>query len=194
MLGVKIIWYTLGYKERGEKMYIELKTERLILRHYGLSDFDDVHEYAGDKDDIKYMLFLPNETEEDTREFLRDVESEWAKDEPDYYEFGLILDGKLIGGVGLYMEDNRTKAELGWTLNKRFRGKGYVTEAAKAIMKYAIDEFHVTEIFAHCDTRNIPSARVMERLGMELESEGDRHYDRTGEDAREYKYSIHICI
>lgn len=169
-------------------MYIELKTERLTLRPYGLADFADVHEYAGDKDDIKYMLFLPNETEEDTKIFLKSVEEEWAKDVPDYYEFGLILDGKLIGGVGLYMEDNRTKAELGWTLNKRFRGKGYVTEAAKAIMEFAKNEFKVIEIFAHCDTRNIPSANVMRRLGMELESEGDRHYDRTGEDAREYKF------
>lgn len=169
-------------------MYIELKTERLTLRPYGLADFADVHEYAGDKDDIKYMLFLPNETEEDTKIFLKSVEEEWAKDVPDYYEFGLILDGKLIGGVGLYMEDNRTKAELGWTLNKRFRGKGYVTEAAKAIMEFAKNEFKVTEIFAHCDTRNVPSANVMRRLGMELESEGDRHYDRTGEDAREYKF------
>ena len=171
-------------------MYVELTTPRLTLRPYGLADFADVHEYAGDKDDIKYMMFLPNETEEDTRKFLRDVEAEWAKDEPDYYEFGLILDGKLIGGVGLYMEENRTKAEFGWTLNKRFRGKGYVTEAARAIMDYAINALHVTEIFAHCDTRNVPSANVMKRLGMELESEGDRHYDRTGEDAREYKYTF----
>lgn len=173
-------------------MYIELKTERLTLRPYGLADFADVHEYAGDTEDIKYMLYLPNETEEDTRKFLRDVEAEWAKDEPDYYEFGLILDGKLIGAVGLYMEDNRTKAELGWTLNKKFRGAGYVTEAAKAVMEYAIKELHVTEVFAHCDTRNIPSANVMKRLGMVLEHEGARHYDRTGEDAREYKYSLEV--
>lgn len=173
-------------------MYIELKTKRLTLRPLGIADFADVHEYAGDKDDIKYMLFLPNETQEDTKKFLCDVENEWSKDEPDYYEFGLILDGKLIGGVGLYMEDNRTKAELGWTLNKRFRGKGYITEAAKSIMEYAVEKFHVTEIFAHCDTRNVPSANVMKRLGMELESEGPRHYDRTGEDAREYKYSLKI--
>ena len=170
-------------------MYIELKTARLTLIPYGLAEFADVHEYAGDKEDIKYMLFLPNETNEDTRKFLRDIEAEWAKDEPNYYEFGVILDGKLIGGVGLYMEDNRTKAELGWIFNKKFRGKGYATEAAKAVMDYAVNELKVTEVFAHCDTRNVPSANVMKRLGMVLEHEGDRHYDRTGEDAREYKYT-----
>ena len=170
-------------------MYIELKTPRLTLRPYGLGDFADVHEYAADKEDIKYMLYLPHETEEETKKLLSDIESQWAKDEPDYYEFGLILDDKLIGCVGLYMEDNRTRAELGWTLNKRFRGNGYITEAAKAIMEYAINELHVIEVFAHCDTRNTPSANVMKRLGMVLESEGDRHYDRTGEDAREYKYT-----
>lgn len=171
-------------------MYIELKTPRLTLRPYGLAELADVHEYAGDKEDIKYMMYLPNETEEDTRRFLRDITAEWEKDEPDYYEFGAILDGKLIGGVGLYMEDNRTKAELGWIFNKRFRGMGYATEAARAVMEFAINELHVAEVFAHCDTRNIPSANVMKRLGMVLEHEGDRHYDRTGEDAREYKYTF----
>ncbi len=173
-------------------MYIELRTPRLMIRPLDINDFADVHEYAGDKEDIKYMLFLPNETEDDTKKFLCDSAKEWAKDKPDYYEFAVILDEKLIGGVGLYMEDNRTKAELGWIFNKRFRGKGYATEAAKAVMDYAINELNVTEVFAHCDTRNFASANVMKRLGMELEHEGLRHYDRTGEGAREYKYTFHI--
>ena len=39
-------------------MYIELTTPRLTLRPYGLAELADVHEYAGDKEDIKYMLYL----------------------------------------------------------------------------------------------------------------------------------------
>lgn len=170
-------------------MYIELKTERLTLRPYGLADLEAVHEYAGDND-IKYMLFLPNATEEDTKKFLRDVESQWEKDEPDYYEFAAILDGELIGAVGAYMEDNRTKCELGWTFNKKYRGYGYATEAARAVCNFVTKELKVTEIFAHCDTRNTPSANVMRKLGMSQVYEGPRYYERTGEHAREYKYSM----
>ena len=175
-------------KKWRENMHMELTTPRLKLRPYGMSDFDDVYEYVCDKDDIKYMMFLPKRDEQETKDFLREVESQWAKDEPDYYEFGAILDGKLIGAVSVYMEENSTKAELGWIFNKKFRGMGYATEATKAVMEFAIKELHVDEVFACCDTRNKPSEKLMKRLGMELECEQDRCYSHTGEKATEYKY------
>lgn len=169
-------------------MYIELKTERLILRPLSVKDIEDVYEYVGDKEDIKYMVYLPKKDKQETKEFLREVETQWAKTEPENYEFGIVLDERVIGTVTLYMEDNRTKAELGWIINKKFRGMGYATEASKAAMDFAIDKLGVKELFAHCDTRNKASESVMKRLGMKYEHEGPRHYDRTGEDAREYKY------
>ena len=172
-------------------MYIELKTQRLMLRPYGLADFESVHEYASDRE-IKYMLYLPNATEEDTKNFLKDVEGQWAKEQPDYYEFGAILDGKLIGAVGAYMEENHTKCELGWIFNKNYRGYGYATVAAKAVADFVKANLKVTEIFARCDSRNEQSAKVMQKLGMTKEYEGPRYYERTGEHAREDKYSMQL--
>lgn len=51
-------------------MYCELKTERLLLRPMRLTDLEDVHEYASDKDNARYMFFLPNDTVTDTEAFL----------------------------------------------------------------------------------------------------------------------------
>ena len=173
-------------------MYIKLKTERLILRPLQMEDLQAVYEYAGDKEDIKYMVYLPKESIDETRNFLKEVCEQWEKEQPDYYEFGVALGEKIIGAISIYMEDNGTKAELGWIINKNYRGMGYATEASRAAMDFAIKELGVTEIFAHCDIRNIPSANLMKKLGMTFEHEGDRHYDRTGEDAREYKYVLTI--
>lgn len=79
-------------------------------------------------------------------------------------------------------------AEIGWILNKRYRGHGYVTEASQTLLEFAVKELGVSSVFACCDVRNVASVRVMENLGMEFHREQERLYVRTGETAREYKY------
>lgn len=51
-------------------------TERLRLRPLCLDDLPTVHEYAGDVENTKYMIFLPNATEQESEAFLRKVEEE----------------------------------------------------------------------------------------------------------------------
>ena len=59
-----------------------------------------------------------------------------------------------------------------------------------AVHRYASDRA-LTRLVAHCDARNRPSARLMERLGMTLEdAEGERTYPKTGETARELCYAM----
>ena len=66
-------------------MYYEIKTERLLLRPLSINDLNTVHEYASDIDNSRFMLRLPNETIEETAEFLIDVTKEWAKSQPEFY-------------------------------------------------------------------------------------------------------------
>ena len=51
-------------------MYLEIKTERLLLRPMDISDLEIVHEYASDKENTKYLRFGPNDTIEETMTFL----------------------------------------------------------------------------------------------------------------------------
>ena len=51
---------------------MELVSERLILREFSHADFEDVHGYASNLENIKYMIWGPN-SEEDTIEFLDDI-------------------------------------------------------------------------------------------------------------------------
>lgn len=98
-------------------IYPEIKTERLLLRPLNVSDLHGVHKYASDEENTLYMYHLPRKIEE-TTEFLSSITREWKKDIPSFYEFAIELDGKLIGSISVYLNDNRDTGDLGWILNK----------------------------------------------------------------------------
>ena len=76
---------------------IELKTKRLILRPIRLGDEEAIHEYAGDKS-ITMMFFLPNDTFEETCEFVKRNVSEWQSEDQTDFEFVILYNGRIIGG------------------------------------------------------------------------------------------------
>ena len=168
-------------------MNIELQTKRLILRPLQLDDLEALYEYTGDSEGIKYMLFLPHESLQEAKKFLQDAVAEWAKENPSYFEFGMELDGKLIGTMSAYREDDGREIEFGWVIHRDYRGQGFVTEAALAVKAFAIENLKPVRLTAHCDKRNLASARVMERIGLCFAGEGMREY-RNGEKAAEYAY------
>ena len=168
-------------------MYIELKTERLRLRPLRMDDLQALFEYTGDREAIRYMLYLPHESLEEAEEFLRETVNEWEKEEPSYFEFAMELDGKLIGTMSAYKEDEGEEVEFGWVLRKDYRGQGFAVEAALAVKKFAVETLKPKRLVAHCDKRNPASARVMERIGLSFAEEGTREY-RNGETAAELAY------
>lgn len=66
--------------------------------------------------------------------------------------------------------------EIGWRLIPEHNGKGYATEAAKAIIAFAADQVGATYLVAVADPDNVPSQRVMQRLGMTFKAI-EEHYD-----------------
>ena len=172
---------------------LTITTQRLTLRPLNESDLATTYEYASNPANTQYMLYLPSKTIDDTKNFLQRVSSEWQKEIPSYYEFAVTLDNHHIGAVSIYLNDSRTEAELGWIINLKYQGRGYATEAAKAVMQYSLDALKVNRIVAHCDYRNDASANVMRKIGMTLErSDGFRRYRDTEEDIPELMYSLNV--
>lgn len=168
-------------------MDIELQTERLRLRPLCMKDLKALYEYSGDKESIRYMLFLPHETLEEAKEFLEATVAEWAKEQPSYFEFGMEYEGKLIGTMSAYKEDEGREVEFGWVLHKDYRGMGFAVEAAIAVKQFVVEQLRPERLTAHCDKRNQASARVMEKIGLCFVGEGEREY-RSGERAVELAY------
>ena len=172
---------------------MELKTQRLLLRPLVSDDWKAVHEYASDVENTRYMTFLPNDTEEETRDFVAWAAGEWQKEKPETCEFAILLQGKLIGACSVAISEDRREGEMGWILNKRYWGQGYMTEAALAVRNFAIRELGLMRLIATCDSRNQASWRVMEKLSFRLEKEYEgRVYPKTGEKACERLYSLTV--
>ena len=161
-----------------------------MIRPIETDDCEAIHKYAGDPS-IDMMMFLPNETYEETKKFTEFAVSEWVKEEPEDMEFVILLNGEIIGGVNLERCEDDRIFEIGWTIRKDFRGNGYATEAAKALTDYAFNELNAEKVQAHCDSRNLASEKVMKKIGMTLvDDTGTRYYPKTGITSGEYLYAI----
>ena len=62
------------------------------------------------------------------------------------------------------------RAELGWVLHPDHAGRGYATEAVRALLRVAFEDLGVCRVTANCFTDNVASWRLMERVGMRLET------------------------
>lgn len=134
-----------------------------------ITDFKDVHAYSSDEEVTKYMLFGPNSPEE-TQSFLNFVVS-YAHEQPQkHFEYAIAYQGHVIGAVSLHLSETRDEAEIGWVLHKDYHRKGIMFEASLALMNFALENFSLKRIIAHCDSRNIASYKLMEKLGMHFVS------------------------
>jgi RimJ/RimL family protein N-acetyltransferase len=84
-----------------------------------------------------------------------------------------ILDkvtGEFIGSSGLHRIDWAVpKFEIGYWIDTRHSGKGYITEAAEAITRFAFTELHAKRVEIRCDSTNTRSRAIPEKLGFTLE-------------------------
>lgn len=172
--------------------WFPIETERLLLRELRAEDENDIHEYASDAEVVRLMIWGPN-TREVTRQFLDralQAQTQWPRS-----EVGLAIELKserrLIGSIGLRMKDeaNRT-ADIGYVLNRKYWGQGYMTESARAILDVAFKQLKLHRVWATCDARNSASYRVMERLGMRREGLFIKNAMEKGEWRDTYLYAI----
>lgn len=72
--------------------------------------------------------------------------------------------------------------EIGWRLSSKHWGKGYATEAAKAVLHYAFTELNLSEIISFTVVANTKSRRVMEKIGLHHSEKDDFDHPKLGED------------
>lgn len=150
---------------------MELVTSRLLLREFSDSDHDAVHRYAGDTEVTRYMDWGPN-SPADTAAFLSVVQSEASAGVRSAYTLAIVVrtNDELIGAVHLGETSSRhRRGEMGYVLARAHWHKGYATEAAAAILRFGFDSVGLHKIAATCDPENVGSARVLEKIGMQLE-------------------------
>jgi RimJ/RimL family protein N-acetyltransferase len=145
-----------------------LNSDRLILREFKDSDLEAVHAYGSDIEVVRYMEWGPN-TRAESEDFLARAKSESLKDPRALYELAVIeaATDELIGGIGLHTKG--MQAMLGYCFARPAWGKGFATEAAQLLVDYGFNTLGLHRIWAKCDTENISSLRVLEKIGMRQE-------------------------
>ena len=90
-------------------------------------------------------------------------------------------EGEFIGAIGLMIEPDHERAELGYWVGKPYWGNGYCTEAVRAILAYGFEQLGLRRIQAWHFFRNVPSGRVMRKIGMTHEGHLRQHIKRGNE-------------
>lgn len=147
------------------------ETERLKIRLFNLDDIEDIYEYCSDEQVTK---FLPFDTYTQKQQAIDRInyclEVYKNLDRPILWAIEYKEDNKLIGGIDFVKWDEQHKtAEIGYLLNRKYWGRGIMTEALKEIMKFGFEKMELNRIEIYCDERNIASARVMEKNGLQYE-------------------------
>jgi RimJ/RimL family protein N-acetyltransferase len=166
-------------------------TERLTLRLMTADDLDDVVAYQGREDVCRYLLHEPR-----SREELVPRIAEWgaatriAQDD-DYLQLAIQLEQRVIGHMYLNLASaENLQGEIGWTLHPDFFGRGYATEASRAILALAFDTIGLHRMRAELDPRNDASVALCLRLGMRHEATFRQDLWFTGEWADTGVYAI----
>lgn len=144
-----------------------LETERLVLRPWRECDSGDLFEYACSELVGPNAGWKPHKDEKESKAII----NMFIKDQ-DVYAIELKSENKVIGSIGLHkrVPDENLKEleqrEVGYVLNPKYWGKGYVPEAVKRVLEYGFKELGLELIWcAHADF-NENSRRVCEKSGF----------------------------
>jgi RimJ/RimL family protein N-acetyltransferase len=140
----------------------------LVLRRPVLEDAASIFErYARDPEVTRYLTWRPHQNVERTQEFLHRCCAFWDRREA--FPWAIVRKGETrpIGMIDLRPQGERV--EIGYVLARPFWGQGYVTEAAQALVEWALSQPEIYRVWAVCDVQNTASAKVLEKLGMRRE-------------------------
>jgi [ribosomal protein S5]-alanine N-acetyltransferase len=144
-----------------------LQTARLILRPFELTDVAEVQKLAGAREIASVTLNVPHPYEDGMAE-------EWINTHQERFELGRLVNfaiveketTRLCGAIGLNINSQKYKAELGYWIGVSYWGQGYCTEAARATIAYGFENFGLHRIHSSHFRRNPASGRVMQKIGM----------------------------
>lgn len=160
-------------------MKIELHTPRLLLRTYTLEDMPELIPLIGAREIAATTLRIPHPyTQKDAEDQVRR-----SQGDEDAVRLGVCIEtsSTFIGGVGLRLELDHHRAELGYWIGVPYWGNGYATEAARALLRYGFDELKLHRIYASYFSNNPASGRIMAKLGMRKEGCLRSHMVKWGE-------------
>lgn len=150
-------------------MYAE--TEHLLIRDPIREDWRGAHAFLADPAVIRWIHLGPEAfTPEQSQQWIADLIFH-NNQHPRFSHNCVIVERdsqQVIGWIGIGKPSHEGIGDLdfGYALARSHWGKGYMTEALKALLDFAFTELGASTVFAECEVINTGSFRVMEKAGM----------------------------
>lgn len=166
---------------------VPLRTERLVLRPVVPADAPAIGAYCADPEVTRYLPFPALDADALAKRMERLVAATAPVGVSDFLALAVEHEGVLVGDLMLrfsaaHGEDQPPSiAELGWVFAPEHGGRGFATEAARALVDLAFTTYPLHRLMAQLDPRNTASARLCARIGMRQEGHTREDYpDRDG--------------
>ncbi len=146
----------------------QIVTERLLLRTFQELDWHDLHAYYSDPVCTRYTVGKPL-SEGGTWRILAGMIGHWQM--RGYGPYAVVERGsnRVVGPVGLWYPCDWPEPEIKWALARDYWGRGYASEAARAVNQMAIECLPELHLISFINENNLPSIELAKRLGAQFE-------------------------
>jgi RimJ/RimL family protein N-acetyltransferase len=147
----------------------ELRTERLLMRGFGGDDLDGWAAICTDSEVTRWVGDPDGLSREDAWRRMAYFIGHWEL--RGFGQWALVeqATGELVGRAGLLQPEGWLGLEVGWMVARAHWGRGFAPEAGRASIDWARDALGADHIISLIEPENERSARVAEKLGMEVE-------------------------
>lgn len=139
-------------------------TSRLVIREIQVHDWPEIHRYRSDPEMTAWSpegVF----SESQSRVFAE----KYGSQKREVLAVVERATDAFVGHMALHPYASTHTYEIGWMIAQPFQRRGYATEAAKSVLSYAFETLKCHRVIATCQPENVPSWRVMEKIGMRRE-------------------------
>lgn len=147
-----------------------IETDRLLLRLFTESDAQNVTQLCNNYNIYKSTLTLPFPyTLDCALSWIANHEQNFESDR--MYEFAVTdkNSGQLYGAIAISNHKPYKNGEIAYWIGEQYWGKGYGTEAAKAVIEFVFKEKNYHRVYARYLKSNPASGKIMEKCGMTYE-------------------------
>jgi len=157
-------------------MTTQLATERLRIRPLQAADVPAFVAYRRIPDVARFQDWDESYDEQRANALVESQVGRFIPPSGEWVQLGIrdAITDELLGDVAIHtLGDQPDSYELGFTLAPASQGAGFATEAVIRVLEYLFRECGAHRVSATCDSRNRPSARLLERVGLRQEA---RHH------------------
>lgn len=152
-------------------MALMLTGPRLVLRDFTLDDWPSVYAYASRPEASRFQAWEPN-SPGDSQAYVAGAVAAAGDDPRTLFRLAVVLSAQatVIGAGDLKIGSRPFRTgEIGYIIHPHYWGHGYAAEVARLLLAFGFVSLGLHRISGTCDPRNVASARVLEKVGMQYE-------------------------